>query len=635
MKKQTAIRPLFQKCMLLVFLSFVIVISGCGNTGGAPDQTAYADTQAVQETAEAEPSTQAVNPQETCAHQWQKWVLGETEMTRVCEICQLEESMAIDRGIYVTQQLEGHWDLYGVYTQQTGLMPAMYVLGDDTVGPYFRFDPEGTAQLFDGETTSTVTCRFQEYDPEKEFYKIAATGDSDGSEIALYFDGIANRIQLATADSVLVFDQNLETVEKMTGIWAGSENGSVYSLELHEDRSFTADFGETFTGTWHLRTPVDMGGYPTGGLGLKYTQNDSTVMQNSYLNYDGDESSFGMKLEDGGYATFNKVDEETLNQMKETAQASTSAITGQWTAINVMDYSIEGHSLAAPVSGYVMTFAEDGTFTASLDQERFGTWRFVSVLSDGSLFYELLFDGISQGTHIQIRPESGEFNLYNSETSRDLTFVQMTEDKKAALEADWKKAGDLIAGDWTSFSVQGFNDSTDTMDFSYTISFAPDGTFTSNLKDGSSGKWWIAYVSYGNCYYYLETDTTNQKFYGSLYEYNRTLNFTDSGRDIQFGQYSDEELKKIEEAPGRLIGSWSSENNSMTINADGTFTSTLEAISSGTWSFIGYEEGKWVYEFMIDDSYTGYHYRLSADGVLDVWYFGPNDGQESEAMTKD
>ena len=444
--------------------------------------------------------------------------------------------------------------------------------------------------------------------------------------------------------TLLVFDQNQDLAEELSGIWAASGGGGVYSLELHEDRTFAAEIDEAFTGTWHLCAPVDLYGDTVGRLLLEYEQDGTTAMQDFYISfYPSDSGSTGCSIsydrEDGTEVLFSRTDATRLEAQKKLSQSGDTYLSGQWTSTSVTSYSENGTN-GVPTFDYSISFTEDGTFTASLDQERTGTWSFEGVDPYGSIFYELYFDGISGAvdatfhTYDKALWISGSFN----DAYRSVSFAQMNEAEKAARAAAIEEAKTMIAGDWTSGTVDNWGDNSSDVNTGYVISFSPDGTFTANLEEGTAGRWSVGSVtSFGGdnidqCNYNLEVKKTGKSFEIVLSDGYLTLYGED--RTITFGQYTEEDLKMIEEGPSRIVGAWSSERDSLTVNPDGTYTSTLNLLAGGTWYFYGYEPERGLGYIFWLQSGDGYMFYITPDGKLNIRY---NEDGESQSilMTKE
>ena len=141
----------------------------------------------------------------------------------------------------------------------------------------------------------------------------------------------------------------------------------------------------------------------------------------------------------------------------------------------------------------------------------------------------------------------------------------------------------------------------------------------------------------GETYYYsnydLEMDGAGAIYHAMLSD--NDLQLSTSTGWIAFGQYTDEDLKMIQEGSNRIAGSWSSSYGSLTVNPDGTYESTLSWLPDGTWRLISYLSDKgWDFYFYTDPSHA-IIYTLRLDGILDCW-FPKEDGEFCFApMTKE
>ena len=450
---------------------------------------------------------------EKLEHVYGEWVMGETDMSRSCQNCAGVEKAEIDRELYLYQQLEGHWDFQlQLHGEEIG---HAYEMEDDYQFYNLHVDMENGSWWHDGETAEAVTIQFEEYQKSdsSELYVFSCVF-SDESKVYLVYSPDLDQIITKDGEYSYFFSKHEDLEDALVGLWAEVEKDSVSFLELKPDRTFTAEVpGEALEGTWHLR-----------GL-ISYTTNYSgdTVYQRVDIDFayekDGKpavksitmsagEKDDGRELKDkvteGGiglnmfenYAYVKKMDVETFEMLKEANKNGAEKILGKWDSTSTYVYVYNGGgSTTTPATDYTITFREDGTFEAAVDQAYTGTWEFRSAYLSGSSFsysYDLLFDGVEKSVNAHISG-NGELSLSTSddEASRSVDFKQFTPEEKAQLEAETEKAKTVIIGQWTSFTSYEYteNGGSEKATTDYTITFNADGTFTINLEEGTSGTW--------------------------------------------------------------------------------------------------------------------------------------------------
>lgn len=572
-----------------------------------------------------------------CNHEWQPWTMGETEMTRVCEICHREESAEIDREAYLLQQLPGHWDLYelafpGYEATLAGML--------DGIASYFRFYPDGTGEFYDQMQTTALQYHYEGFNSGSYFVTVTLMPE-ETAFMAIYTQEDGNLIVPTSDGTVLTYNRNWEFARYMPGSWVNSDDGKICVIELHEDRSFTAELDEVLTGMWHMCPIPSENGSARLLLLLEYEQNGAAVVKRFDVSGDffsGQELEYAYICPSGTLDNFWKTDEAVLEKLKAAGENIGSDLVGQWTSTSVTSYA-NGRK-ETPAMDYSITFAGDGTFTASLDQERTGTWCFNGAERSGAaVHYKLVFDGDSEEVYARFEEYNSTLTIcgLRNDIAYDVSFAQMDEAEKAARAAAAEEANTLIVGDWFSSVVVNWEDGLSAVNTGYAISFSPDGTFTANLEQRTSGSWsigsmWFSGSGDVSYIFNLETDGTGTCFRAELF--GGCLDVDDWPEEIKFGQYTDEDMKMVEAGPERITGTWSSSEGSLTVNSDGTYSTTLDWLSDGTWFFYGYSsESGWQYLFNTD-SKRSYLYELLPDGSLNCW-FTEGSKYYSTEMTKE
>lgn len=668
--------------LLSLTLAFLLVLSGCGECkhewqeadclnakictkcqvveGEALGHDWQAATCDVPETCARCGETQG----EKLEHVYGKWVIGETDMSRTCQNCEAVESAEIDRELYLKQVLSGHWDFYALRDGDEEIYS--YELKDDIQLNNLHVDFENGSWWCNGESRFEITIEFDEYDyaDGSELYYFYVVFADDGSKQILVYMADMDGVTLPYDGAFYIFERNQELHDLMTGLWAEVEGEKLSVLELKDDRTFTAEIaGEVYTGTWHLRgqnyyrTGYDSETvYAQAGLDLIYEKDGQTVVKshNLSLGERGEDLQdnlpyygFSLRLTDD-FATVTKMSPENLEKLKEANETGKKKILGEWSSISTSVYvPATGADTKKAAMDYTATFHEDGTFTASMDKEYTGTWKFDEARLTGdsvSYDYDIEIDGVTSYVYAYIDYE-GELSIHGSDgnVSSVIYLKQMTQEEKDQLAAENEKAKTAILGDWTSYSIN--QDENMFSDTGYTITFRDDGTFTTNLEEGSTGSWELEVVDVmdeQNIFYRYKL--TIDGYSGRVNTYLQVgedltigLYGDSTSRNIDFGQFTAEELARIEDAPKVIVGTWTGkeltwynpetqkretarkETHTITVNEDGTFTSTLPGMTSGTWTFWRMEDSENCYWFQKPDGYFNTLW-LSQEGVLEAGF---------------
>lgn len=670
--------------LVFLLLSFALVLSGCGECkhewqeadclnakictqcqlveGDALGHDWQAATCETLETCARCGQTQG----ELLPHVFGEWVIGETDMSRSCQNCSAAETAEIDRELYMMQKLAGHWDFHSMSDESE--MIYSYDFKNDFLYYNLHVDQEKGSWWCNGDTRFDITIEYLDYQEvdDVDAYTFAMVFADDGSKQLMYYmetDG-DGRVLMRGDTEIYHFVRNQELVDIVTGAWAENKDGQLAVLELNEDRTFAAEVdGETFNGTWHLRGmnyyrySNDETTYASAGLDLLYQVDGVSVVKTHNLSL-GEaggsyeealrDSGIGLRLTDGTWYV-RKHSAKEIELIREGLRTGPEKMPGQWTSSYVSRYTYaSGESTSEPKTDYTAEFHADGTFTMNLDKVYTGTWTFdeVSVYDNYADYdYKLKANGSEKYFYANIN-SAGEMNLTVSDDNESLTvrMLQMTPEMKAQMEAEQEKAKDIIVGDWNSYTVR--QDGNTTTNTGYTITFLADGTFTTNLEEGKTGTWKLGNVDINTQYntvsynYRLTMDGYTGNVSGSMYnadELTIYLYEDTANRNIKFSRLSKEDLKKIEEAPMLLAGTWSGseitryneetqkrevvrkESHTLTVNEDGSYTSTMPGHSSGTWNFWEIEEDSTGFIFIADGGGASIFY-LEENGVLDVWF---------------
>lgn len=197
-----------------------------------------------------------------------------------------------------------------------------------------------------------------------------------------------------------------------------------YEITIDESNDVTLNLpdGKTYTGIWSGRTTSE-----------SFYSYDMAF-------YDGNEFLFslhgGLSVVDGdvylGLSSDGVLDSDTLyfKKMSESEHAGIKLPVGNWTSNNIVIVNHE-NSQTIVTDQYFMTFHEDGTFTAQLDQKTSGSWQYVSYYERNGIHhdsetgntepytcdewsYRLILDGKSEPVDILIenyRTENAQMRL--------------------------------------------------------------------------------------------------------------------------------------------------------------------------------------------------------------------------------
>lgn len=437
-------------------------------------------------------------------HVYGEWTLGETEMIRICESCGSEESAEPDREAYLHQRLKGRWEYYG--TNMLGQWTDPYQTPWFT---YAEYDGAGNLHYVTGQVHRDMQVVYTGYDAARDIYTGYAVTEKDTRtplELEMREQGDLLTIN-AGGEMEVVYCQYQRSGSALLGIWTATENGTLYSVTLNGDGTFTGNLDGEVSGSWLVLPGGDDGGCGEGGCMLYYEQNGQ------WRNVTGEVYSFaaapGMQEKSGERnlllytqtsadpLNLKPADEATLDILKTSQAEAPEKILGEWSSLAIREWNGSRH-IPRSILDYVLTVRDDGTFTLSMDEEIQGTWSFDSVSdSDGFVGYTYRLDyPASRGN------ESLSFNTrYNRVTFhyRDdtrgyvhpITFARLTEQEMT----EFLRGPELLPGDYASEKIVCFDSETqenvETPENGYTITISENGSYTVTLDETVSGEWFF------------------------------------------------------------------------------------------------------------------------------------------------
>ena len=366
-------------------------------------------------------------------HVMGKWGFTSSTMVRSCELCGKEEVTDIDRELFIKEEIANYYDFYFEVSDDGDT--SIHDLMSNVLAPYVNIYADGTIDLY-MDTLYHCTWEYVDYQDKEDYdvYTIRFQGEEEGfwgTINCLYTEESVSLTMPIAETRFWTFVDNAELAPHMVGTWVTNENGQIYTMTLNEDRTFTADFGEEISGIWQLRFPHVSGGYRYGGLTLSYELNGETVTTTD-TGFDlGREDTtieefianyfyIGAHInEEIGYSQFQKMNEEQIRKLQEALDKGNDMILGDWTSTTKNVFHYDGSdSEKTEVTGYSISFREDGTFTLKLDEEKSGTWAFSKADVDDwstSYSYVLTFEGEDEQKYPYLYvPESGPMQLHVS-----------------------------------------------------------------------------------------------------------------------------------------------------------------------------------------------------------------------------
>ena len=329
--------------------------------------------------------------------------------------------------------------------------------------------------------------------------------------------------------------------EKLVGTWIcrsisqDSSDGSYHNevicdwldadtVTFRGDGTFTAQLGESKTGTWAYRETIENNGLLTYYCDLHYDGDGEDVIHS--VSYSDD---FGVSILE---AHSTMVTGYHFQPPTPEMEAAGAHILGTWYSTMYITYELDPNSYAYEKDtitfdlDHSITFLEDGTLTAQFFGEKTGTW-FCSNIYEGqynTLYtYQIQFDGESQ-----IYNCIYSYNIHSPNTGLDLNldkdnkpvsylFHPMTE----AECLEYARAPELLSGSWASISAEYWSadaeEPTKEETDQYYLTFQPDGTFWGTLLTECRGKWEIdSYDPETGVYSYLIPAPGNTNYFYSV-----------------------------------------------------------------------------------------------------------------------
>lgn len=363
---------------------------------------------------------------EALPHDFGGWKITGENMTRKCAVCKNSETVAVDREVYVMNQMAGFWDYYGrFYGEEYEKFRSAQ--NGSSVNSYVQVSDEGEFVIELYEEQFILQFEFSEYtdDGEKDVYYFDLKNeeltnrayflDAPGEEddvLAIFSSAVQ---KLGSQEYMFVYQKNQQIVDYMTGTWACYEDGRLYTLQMNDDRTFTSDFDGEISGTWHIK-PLheDALGTPTVGVVFRYVKDGVTVEESSA--YDWNDSGIHNGLmnivddESGQFYGFTYMSEDDLAKLEAVAaEGPERKIVGEWI---VYESAAPGETRENDDSGYSAVFRDDGTFTLMLAEEKTGTWELAECRyhgNDGELeyIYKVMVDGESEENYWYVDEEYG------------------------------------------------------------------------------------------------------------------------------------------------------------------------------------------------------------------------------------
>lgn len=292
---------------------------------------------------------------------------------------------------------------------------------------------------------------------------------------------------------------------------------------------------------------------------------------------------------------------------------------------------------------YWVSFHEDRTVEGYLNCPINGTWLLVPM-SDSQCGIVIRYDQEEKEQLIQIKMDLPE-NQAVFYLNRKLPFEKKDETNIENI----RKSREIILGTWTSLSLcegstySALNTlkSPEEITHAYSITFQPDGTFSSSLGREYRGKWFVHDVPEADSYFSYELifDNHEEPVWISLDQGDHILTCTglpNTGSKLMLLAQLNEDALDFFSQAFELIGTWeTSSGKSWTFLEDGTYTASLGSESSGTWEyrfFIIDEEcthSYWIYpdsstttEMLFIHQYSGF--------VFDRETYHPTDSSAAE-----
>lgn len=306
-----------------------------------------------------------------------------------------------------------------------------------------------------------------------------------------------------------------------------SRETDAYSINFAEDGTFTAVLDTQRSGTWYFDSFMHgVNGENKFVTGYHYRLLfDGLSEPVSFFIYKDEDHGGTYLSSNGRYVHFLQMTEEKIAEREAIRAEAAERIAGSWSALEMHTwFSNDSGNQTKNMLDYNITFAADGTFTATLDQAYTGTWTYERTrvetwdpdFPQTYHTYELCFDGIPDSIEVSIRvscyedsPDTSQVIDYPdafvareadgclevNHTAQDgtryyLTFYRLSEETLEEIRAE----REALIGTWRrpfvtihSF-VTGKRKQLPTGD--YTMQVFADGTFIAQLDQTISGYWY-------------------------------------------------------------------------------------------------------------------------------------------------
>lgn len=433
---------------------------------------------------------------EAPGHTMGKWTVSGETMSRLCKVCNYAEEQPIDREAYVWDHIVGHWDPYIIYMGGEGYWAT--ALGNQSVGFCIRITEEGALTLVDGDTVREGTVSFKEY--KDDYYFVDLTIEGEEEPWVAILDDSTGEVLLCMIS--IFFSQHEQICSYAQGLWATADGGVVRSLTLHEDGTF--DYNGEITGQWHVRPAVvDEYNSRISKVLLSYAQDgeektdylelhlgDGNMPLEEYLHYG---TAYGYAYLGSEYYSMSKTEPEQLVKLEAALTAGQEKLLGTWNSQTAGKYIYDdSKSYDWIQEGYSLEFREDGTFTAQLDKEKTGTWRFTEVINGSNYMYyhyELEYEDAGDVIDLSISlSESGTLDYTEFYEGRNEHYSFRPGSDPAAEEGR-----NMLCRQWASRYARTYMQDTETDDYweetGYSLQFREDCTFSGTMEEPISGIW--------------------------------------------------------------------------------------------------------------------------------------------------
>lgn len=186
-------------------------------------------------------------------HTFGDWNFHNEEMTHVCTVCSTEQTLPIDRELYLETLLSGHWYFRCLIQQGQ----RYYASSFESRGYSLDFGEDRKAVFFDFEQEHFGTWKFIEYKNEDGdncyYFCLVYNGTENGpfllvdhmdeaDQLYIFFDGNAQAI----------LSRNATLSKLLVDTWKYATGDIHWNIIFTEDHRVYGDIGEPFTGTWYL-----------------------------------------------------------------------------------------------------------------------------------------------------------------------------------------------------------------------------------------------------------------------------------------------------------------------------------------------------------------------------------------------